>query len=69
MYVIYKKRFFYREAHLLKVDIWEQPNYFSCIARRRTVEEEFRLRKNKLYYWFNVGLIVVVDFSNTTHRI
>ena len=36
-------RFNDRGANLLTVDIWEQPNYFSCAARRRTVQEEFRL--------------------------
>ena len=25
--------------------------------------------KKKLHYWFNVGPIVVVGFSNTTHKI
>ena len=56
------KNFFYRfndrGPHLMTVEVWEQPNYFSCAARRRTVQEEFRLRKTN----FITGLMFVFAF-------
>ena len=70
---IYKKRFFYRlydrGAHLLTADIWEQPNYFPAQQDDERFQRGIPFLKKKLYYWFNVGLIAVLGFSITTHKI